>query len=488
MSIRRIVTVFILLSLAFACGYALFARFWRDNASPVEKQIARDIELSAYGPGRVDANRDYCIPDLGLPACSAELLEKAAPGTPCYVRKCSRGHVTSLSLYGGRLEELPAEIAGLKGLSELNLHGNHLTRLPPEIGQLNSLTELDLSGNQLSELPAEIGRLANLKKLDVSANRLSSLPPEIGLLRGLNYFNMSGNPIRGPLPGFITQLPLDELNYADTNLCVPVDTGFQGWISGVSIINHHDSPHPTDVCTLAAEDLRAAQALYDIPGRPADWDLKKIPCGWSRVGCDTGGHIISLDLYSLPLQQLPEELWQLSRLRSLNLTGSQVSGLPPEIGSLRGLERLILGSNLLVRLPPEIGQLSHLSELDLAGNRLESLPPEIGQLRNLSSLNLRGNQLEDLPAEIGQLANLTFLDASDNPLSGPLPGFLTNLAAVDFIFSNTGLCVPQNGQILDWLGRQARGVYMTAANGDLVFEPANPEAFIRRTLEQRGCE
>jgi hypothetical protein len=65
---------------------------------------------------------------------------------------------------------------------------------------------------------------------------------------------------------------------------------------------------------------------------------------------------------------------------------------------------------------------------------------------------------------------------------------MTQLAAVDFVFSNTGLCIPQEEPILDWLGRQAKGVYTATASGELVFEPANPQAFIRQSVEHQGCE
>ncbi len=142
----------------------------------------------------------------------------------------------------------------------------------------------------------------------------------------------------------------------------------------------------------------------------------------------------------------------------------------------------------MTHLPSEIGQLRDLTELNLDHNRLTSLPPEIRHLQNLSSLDLHGNQLDHLPSEVGELTNLTLFDVSDNPLSGPLPVFLTHIPHVVFVFSNTNLCIPKNDEILDWLGKQSKAIYTYTESGNMVYEPANPEAFIRSSLEHQGCK
>ncbi len=54
----------------------------------------------------------------------------------------------------------------------------------------------------------------------------------------------------------------------------------------------------------------------------------------------------------------------------------------------------------LVELLPEIWQLTNLKTLDLSWNNLTSLPPEIGQLTNLQELWLSNNPLESPPPEI----------------------------------------------------------------------------------------
>ena len=54
-----------------------------------------------------------------------------------------------------------------KSLTSLSLHGKQLTELPPEIGNLTNLTGLYLGNNQLTEWPPEIDNLTNLTALDL---------------------------------------------------------------------------------------------------------------------------------------------------------------------------------------------------------------------------------------------------------------------------------------------------------------------------------
>lgn len=485
---KRVAFAIIFLPVALFLIGLLFLPSWRYDALPAEKRIAKDIERAAFGTEYRNSDPDYCRPNPSLPVCSAD-FDSNPPGRECYFPRCRWGHVTDLYLDGGQLDELPAQLAGLPGLVELSLRENHLTGLPTRVGELRSIRKLDLSANQLGSLPREIGQLGNLTELDLSRNQLTRLPPEIGQLQKLTSLNLSGNqltslpveigrlrnltqldlggnPLSGPLPEFLTHLPLARLEFSNTDLCVPVDDEFQKWIQGVASKYPESSPLYSlyDLCSLAEADQSAMLALYQTPGRPADWNLQALPCTWPGVGCDSAGHIITLDLLS-----------------------AKFSRLPPEIGRLGHLQFLRLSYAQLTELPPEIGELHSLTYLELVHNQLSSLPSEIGQLRNLQTLELVSNQLTELPAELGLLTNLKWLDVSHNPLRGPLPNFLTNLPNVRFIFEDTNLCVPNNDATLNWLRRQSTGYY-NAEGRDLVYVPPDPEAEIDWLLENRGCE
>ena len=144
-----------------------------------------------------------------------------------------------------------------------------------------------------------------------------------------------------------------------------------------------------------------------------------------------------LNLRDRDLTELPDTLWELTVLESLDLSGNRLTELPAAIGQLVGLRSLVLGrwdedhiegwrGNQLTQLPAEVSQLSNLTELYFSRNQLTQLPTEVAQLTNLTKLDLRGNQLTQLPAEIGALTKLTTLDLSNNQLT-QLPAEFTAL-------------------------------------------------------------
>ncbi|MEM8505029.1 MAG: COR domain-containing protein [Cyanobacteria bacterium P01_D01_bin.1] len=124
------------------------------------------------------------------------------------------------------------------------------------------------------------------------------------------------------------------------------------------------------------------------------------------------------------IDQAAAEKWT-----TLDLAGEGLSELPPEIGKLTNLKTLVLGrwdktkgkygkilSNDFRTLPDEIEQLTELRSLFLYGNKLQSLPSGISKLKQLRNLTLAGNQLDVFPPEIESLTRLVALDISDNKL------------------------------------------------------------------------
>ena len=60
-------------------------------------------------------------------------------------------------------------------------------------------------------------------------------------------------------------------------------------------------------------------------------------------------------------------------LIELDLSGQNIKELPKEIGNLTKLRSLnLLGNNKLASLPSELGNLSSLEELNLSGTKLSS--------------------------------------------------------------------------------------------------------------------
>lgn len=170
-----------------------------------------------------------------------------------------------------------------------------------EAARLSGATRLDLSAqwyfektSKLTELPESLGQLTQLQALDLSNNQLTTLPDSLGQLTKLQSLNLSHNPLSS-LPGFIGRLQRLEV------LDLGCNTRRQEGIS------------------LDSDDSPSSYAIYD--------EVRE------RIG------------------SLPEELFDLSNLRRLDLSGNTLTAIPSGISKLISLELLDLFGNHLTTLP-----------------------------------------------------------------------------------------------------------------------------------------
>ena len=103
------------------------------------------------------------------------------------------------------------------------------------------------------------------------------------------------------------------------------------------------------------------------------------------------------------LSQLPDNIGQLSELRSLFIEKHDLTELPDSFTMLANLKHLYISNNWLTSLPAEFGDLTNLETLDLGYNQLVSIPESIGDLENIVYLFLFNNQLSFVPETICDL-------------------------------------------------------------------------------------
>ncbi|PKU81281.1 putative LRR receptor-like serine/threonine-protein kinase [Dendrobium catenatum] len=190
------------------------------------------------------------------------------------------------------------------------------------------------------------------------------------------------------------------------------------------------------------------------------------PCSsWVGVGCDTGGRVVSLDLYGLRRTRLGrqnprfavEGIQNLTRLASFNATGFTLLGsipdwfgsrLPPSLAILDLRRTSIYGD-----IPYSLGGATGLTVLSLAENSVTgSIPPTLGRLRNLSFLDLSRNLLSgDVPAEFTGIKNVTYLDLSSNFITGVVLPEIGDLSKLETLIlannSFTGSIPPELGNV-----------------------------------------
>ena len=218
----------------------------------------------------------------------------------------------------------------------------------------------------------ETDALGRVSELVLSSNGLSgTLPRELGDLNSLTKLDVGGNEIWGPLPQSLTNLSLQELRYASTELCVPDDDAFREWLTAITT---HDG---TSMQCLPLSQREVLEAFYEATGGPnwynSDKWLTDAPLGeWYGVRTDQAGNVVELSLgWNFVIGSIPPELGGLSHLEYLYLRGNPLleGPIPSGLFNLSSLHNLNLSStDLGGPLPPAIGRLANLEELRLGGS------------------------------------------------------------------------------------------------------------------------
>ncbi len=94
-------------------------------------------------------------------------------------------------------------------------------------------------------------------------------------------------------------------------------------------------------------------------------------------------NISELSIIGSKIESIPKSLFNLLKLRYLNLSYSKISTLPSAIRRLTNLEELILNNTNLKNIPVGIGNCTNLRLLKLDYNKIISVPESLLKLKNL---------------------------------------------------------------------------------------------------------
>ena len=133
---------------------------------------------------------------------------------------------------------------------------------------------------------------------------------------------------------------------------------------------------------------------------------------------------------------VPAELYNISSLRTLDLSNNNITGaIPSRIGNtLPTLEKLIASGNRINgSIPASLTNASKLQVIDLSYNSLAGSVPLLGSLHGLLLLDLQSNILQSdnwqFIASLASCPNLKMLLMHKNRLNGSLPICVGNLSS-----------------------------------------------------------
>ncbi|MGL4630663.1 MAG: leucine-rich repeat domain-containing protein [Leadbetterella sp.] len=119
------------------------------------------------------------------------------------------------------------------------------------------------------------------------------------------------------------------------------------------------------------------------------------------------------------LLTIPEEVFEIPTLVSLDLGGNDFKVIEARLARLVNLEELYLDNEPNLDLEKSIkglAELPKLKSLHLENDKIKSLPKNLSELKSLEYLYLNNNLLRLVPQEINTLEHLKLLDLKNNPV------------------------------------------------------------------------
>jgi len=226
------------------------------------------------------------------------------------------------------ISELPEWIVGPK-LKGLYLADNKLSEYPKWIKKLSNLEELDISHNQISHISETefLNRYHQLKYLNLSFNELTSIDFFVFNLRRLERIDLSFNKIEESVsPDY----------FRGNKKLKAIILDFWG-----PEINELDFRHTPQLEELSLEGHQIGGWLKDGLGDNIADGLDKIVEDNPELCSDEDAE------YFLYVYDYLRDMgvYELKKLRYLNLSCNELSVLPKEFFNLQSLETLVLSEN-----------------------------------------------------------------------------------------------------------------------------------------------
>ncbi|XVF65230.1 hypothetical protein PTKIN_Ptkin09bG0230800 [Pterospermum kingtungense] len=273
---------------------------------------------------------------------------------------------------------------------------------------LTNLEELDLSYNLIEDnIFASLRTFPNLKSLCVSNNQLKGSidMKDLGTLTNLEELDMSSN----DLNQFVAQKEFKSLRK-------------------LKVLNLDEIFSNGSIPIL----LKLVEAFPSVKTFSLKGNYINNTMPTHELHMSSNVEQIILD-YSFLNNNILQSIGVFTSLKILSLSSSGLKGSLPDQGwcDLRNLEELDMSRNALEgvlpdclgQIPDELGNLSGIRSLNLSRNNLTGvIPSSFSRLKQIESLDLSYNNLSGtIPIQLVELNSLEVFSVAHNNLSGTIP-------------------------------------------------------------------
>ncbi|XP_015210777.1 volume-regulated anion channel subunit LRRC8D [Lepisosteus oculatus] len=324
-----------------------------------------------------------------------------------------------------KLELIPEARLTAKISQMINLQELHLYHCPAKVEQTafsflrDHLRCLHVKFTDVGEIPSWVYLLRNLRELYLVGNLNSENNKMIGLeslrdLRHLKTLHLKSNLTK--IPTNITDLSphLTKLVVHNDGTKLLVLNSLKKMMNLAELELHNCEleriPHAIFSLTnlqeldLKSNNIRTIEEVISFQHLKRLTCLKlwhnkiiSIPLSISHVK-----NLESLYFSHNKLESLPPPLFNLQKLRYLDVSHNTIAAIPLEIGFLQNLQHFAITGNKVEVLPKQLFKCTKLKTLFLGQNCISTIPEKICQLAQLTQLELKGNCLDRLPSQLGQ--------------------------------------------------------------------------------------
>ncbi len=148
-------------------------------------------------------------------------------------------------------------------------------------------------------------------------------------------------------------------------------------------------------------------------------------------------------------ESVPEEIGQLVKLESLNLSDNLISNVPNSVTQLKSLKQLNLSKNKLNKIPPGVCQINQLDHVDISNNLIEVIADAVETL-NCIELNLNENRIKIISDKLAKCPRLKVVRLEQNVLEGrAIPKSLLADSKVSSLHLDGNLFTPKQFEALE---------------------------------------
>jgi len=384
-------------------------------------------------------------PDLGI--AGEGVLFKDAKEIIGRINKVKKT-VKSIDLnYQSALRKIPEVIKECTLLEKLNISHTGIIEVPDFVFEMPNLIDLSICCPELPKFPMNVFKAAKLQRLHIRVNKDWNTPTEIPALPDLKIFTMDLY-TQAAMPNNLGILKKLELVSMATKYS-------EGDVPDLpSSLKNHPSLKEfilTDTFYRNRKKFNLVNAAKILSTCP-NFEVLRL----NGIAVGKGHEALSIlkKLKKLKMRHLLVEgnvfksIANLEKLESFGIWGSeyQITEIPDIFKNLKELQRFTFAGNMITAFPPSLYELPKLRVLQIGSTGISELDEKIGNLKSLEKIHIYDSILEKLPEAIFTLPNLKILNIEENifnaneikNITGKLNQLAQNGQKIDFIYDRQG--------------------------------------------------